>query len=222
MVDKYGLDPARVRVLPYGTRMERREAAVGASTPTGRPVRLLTVGRMAVEKNVALLVDTFASLLGPGGLDVELEIVGDGPTRDEVASQIRTLGLERKVHLAGRLDGTDLVDAYDRADLFVMTSLVDSFGIVLIEAMARGLPVIAPDIPGVRDVVRDGYCGLLVDHSVASVGDAVRRVLTEPGLREHLVEGALAHSAGFRWPEIARQHLSLYAQVVEGAAGGAS
>ena len=93
-------------------------------------------------------------------LDLQLEIVGDGPARDAVARHIEDRGLGSRVHLMGRRGGEDLVEAYDRADIFVMTSLSESFGTVLVEAMARGVPVIAPDISGVRDVVIDGEAGL--------------------------------------------------------------
>jgi glycosyltransferase involved in cell wall biosynthesis len=75
--------------------------------------------------------------------------------------------------------------------------------------MARGIPVIAPDIVGVRDVVIDGVNGLLVEHTVESVRAAVLRILFEPGLRERLVTGALTHAARYQWPEIIRRYLRL-------------
>jgi glycosyltransferase involved in cell wall biosynthesis len=209
LVDKYELDPNRVRVLPYGTLMETREAGHPAPTPAGAPIRMLTVGRMAREKNLPLLIDTVAVLVDKDRLDVELDVVGDGPTRDEVARRVSEHGLGSRVHLVGRRDGSALVESYDSADIFAMTSLVDSFGIVLIEAMARGIPVIAPDIVGVRDVVIDGVNGLLVEHTVESVRAAVLRVLFEPGLRVHLVAGALTDASRYQWPEIVRQYLRL-------------
>ena len=209
LVEKYHFAPDRVRVLPYGTLIEAR-----ASSPVPRSdraqIRMLTVGRIAKEKNLPLLVDTVEVLIGKDHLDVELDVVGDGPTRDELARHIADRGLGSRVHLVGRRDGRALVESYDSADLFAMTSRVDSFGIVLIEAMARGLPVIAPNIVGVRDVVIDGVNGLLVDHTVESVRDAVLRILFEPGLREHLVAGGLAHAALHQWPEIARRYPPLY------------
>ena len=218
LVEKYHLDPRRIRVIPYGSLMERRQDLVVTPIPTDRSFRLLTVGRMAAEKNLPLLVDSVAALVGRASTS-NSRSWGTDPTREQVARQIRAGGLEGRVRLVGRLDGADLVDAYDRADVFVMTSLVDSFGIVLIEAMARGVPVIAPDIPGVRDVVPDGESGLLIDHTVDSVVSAVLRVLTEPGLREHLITGALAYSATFQWPEIVRRYVGLYREVLDEAGG---
>lgn len=210
LIEKYRLDPNQVRVLPYGTLMEgTRVAGHRVQAPGGTPIRLLTVGRMAREKNLPLLIDTVGALVDEDNLDVELDVVGDGPAREEVARHITDHGLESRVHLVGRRDGSALVESYDSSDLFAMTSLVDSFGIVLIEAMARGIPVIAPDIVGVRDVVIDGVNGLLVEHTVESVRAAVLRVLFEPGLREQLIAGALTHASRYQWPEIVRQYLRL-------------
>lgn len=208
LIEKYRLDPNQVRVLPYGTLMETRVAGHREHAP-GTRIRLLTVGRLAREKNLPLLIDAVGALIEEDHLDVELDVVGDGPAREEVARHITDHGLGSRVHLVGRRDGSALVESYDSCDLFAMTSLVDSFGIVLIEAMARGIPVIAPDIVGVRDVVIDGINGLLVEHTVESVRAAVLRVLFEPGLREQLIDGALTYASRYQWPEIVRQYLRL-------------
>ena len=210
VVEKYRLHPDRVRVLPYGTLMETRAAGPPPGrAPDGAPIRMLTVGRIAREKNLPLLIDAVGALADHDGLDVELDVVGDGPDREEVARYVTDAGLGPRVHLVGPRYGGALVESYDGADIFAMTSLVDSFGIVLIEAMARGLPVIAPNIVGVRDVVVDGVNGLLVEHTVESVQAAVLRVLFEPGLREHLVAGALDDAARYQWPAAAREYLRL-------------
>jgi glycosyltransferase involved in cell wall biosynthesis len=207
---KYSLDPNRIRVLPYGTLMETRDPGPELVRPLGDTrIRMLTVGRIAREKNLPLLIDAVGVLAEKDHLDLELDVVGDGPDREEVARHIAELDLESRVHLVGPLYGSALVESYDGSDIFAMTSLVDSFGIVLIEAMARGLPVIAPNIVGVRDVVIDGVNGLLVEHNVESVRAAVLRILFEPGLREHLVAGALTHAARYQWPEAARQYVRL-------------
>ncbi len=91
-------------------------------------MQLLSVGRVAREKNLPLLIDAVRMLVEEEQLDMQLEIVGEGPAWDEVARHIKNCGLESRVHLAGRRTGSDLVEAYDRADVFVMTSRSESFG----------------------------------------------------------------------------------------------
>jgi glycosyltransferase involved in cell wall biosynthesis len=214
LLTKYRLDPARVRVLSNGTNMAKREATEAPLPLLDACVRLVSVGRVAKEKNLPLLIDAVDALVKNQDLDLQLEIVGDGPARDEVAQYIEDLGLGSRVHLVGRRGGDDLAASYDHADLFVMTSLSESFGTVLVEAMARGVPVIAPNISGVRDVVIDGETGLLIDHDVTSLCHAVVRIVDEPGLREHLIEGARAQAHRFEWPEIAIECAQLYDEVL--------
>jgi glycosyltransferase involved in cell wall biosynthesis len=214
LVDKYALQPDQVRVLSNGTNMAKRDVEDTPTGPLGNTVRLVTVGRIAREKNVSLLVDTVRSLVENEGLDLQLEVVGDGPAREELAQHIRDVGLESRVHLVGRRSGDDLAASYDAADIFVMTSLSESFGTVLVEAMARGVAVIAPDISGVRDVVVDNDTGLLVEHTVASVGAALLRIIHEPGLRDQLVKGARAQAHRYEWPEIATECTALYQEIL--------
>ncbi len=225
VIDKYRLDPGRVRVLPNGTRMASREPLPARRWTSDSPIRLLSVGRVAPEKNLPLLIDAVDALINVEHLDVELEIVGDGPAWNRVAQHIVNRGLTSRVHLVGRRAGDELVASYDRADIFVMTSLSESFGMVLVEAMARGVPVIAPDITGVRDVVIDGSTGLLVDHSVASICDAILRLVRTPGLREKVVAGARLQSPRYSWPTIARQCAGMYEELLprsdaDASAGG--
>jgi glycosyltransferase involved in cell wall biosynthesis len=219
LIEKYDLDPHRVRVLPNGTHMPTREVDETSPWTPERPVRLLSVGRVAREKNLPLLIDTVQTLVQQGGLDVDLEIVGDGPAWEEVSRHVEACGLESRVHLTGRKTGSDLIEAYDRADMFVMTSRSESFGMVLIEAMARGIPVIAPDITGVVDIVVNNMTGLLIDDRVASLADAIRRILTEPGLRDRLVNGARKEFRRYEWPAIARQCAQYYGELLPAAEG---
>ena len=205
--------------------MASREPLPARRWTSDSPIRLLSVGRVAPEKNLPLLIDAVDALINVDHLDVELEIVGDGPAWNRVAQHIVNRGLTSRVHLVGRRAGDQLVASYDRADIFVMTSLSESFGMVLVEAMARGVPVIAPDITGVRDVVIDGSTGLLVDHSVASICDAILRLVRTPGLREKVVAGARLQSPRYSWPTIARQCAGMYEELLprsdaDASAGG--
>ncbi len=107
----------------------------------------LYVGRVAVEKNLP----AFLELDLPG----RKKVVGDGPAREELAER------HPDVDFAGVLKGRDLVQAYSEADVFVFPSLTDTFGIVMLEAMACGLPVAAYPVVGPRDVVENGKTGFL-------------------------------------------------------------
>jgi len=90
----------------------------------------------------------------------------------------------------------------------------------VVEAMARNIPVVAPNITGIRDVVIDGTSGLLTENTVATVSDAILRLVREPGLAESLTAGARTQCLRYEWPEIARQCASLYEQVLDSTVEG--
>lgn len=215
IAEKYHLDIRRIRVLPNGTDMPNRELDEIPTRSSDSPIRLLSVGRVTKAKNLPLLIDAVGLLVNQEHLDLELEIVGSGPASDEIAQYIADHGLVSRIHMAGRRDGADLIEAYDRADIFVMTSLSDSFGMVLVEAMARGVPTIAPDMVGIRDVVIHQTTGLLVEHRAEAISDAVVRILREPGLREDLIAGARTQCHRFEWPQIAQMCAGLYEEVLQ-------
>ena len=147
-----------------------------------RPI-FLSVGRVAVEKNLEALLD----LDLPGST----VIVGDGPARAALQRRYR------KAHFLGAMHGEALADVYASADVFVFPSRTDTFGIVLVEALASGLPVAAFPVPGPIDVIGRGGAGVLNEDLRAACMEA----LTIPR------EAARAYSLRFTWAESARQFL---------------
>jgi glycosyltransferase involved in cell wall biosynthesis len=147
-----------------------------------RPI-FLNVGRVAIEKNL----EAFLGLDLPGSI----VIVGDGPARASLARRYR------HAHFLGVRQGSALADIYASADVFVFPSRTDTFGIVLIEALASGLPVAAFPAPGPIDVIGEARAGALDEDLRA----ACLRALTIPR------ENARAHSLRFTWRESALQFL---------------
>jgi glycosyltransferase involved in cell wall biosynthesis len=119
-------------------------------------------------------------------------VVGDGDLRPEVAAQRARLGLTN-VELVGRRTGDALVQAYRWADALVLTSDREGMPLVLLEAMAASLPVIATDVPGVRETV--GEAGLLVDPEPSALAAAIDRLAVDEALRARLARAG-AHRAG--------------------------
>ena len=148
-----------------------------------RPV-FLSVGRVAVEKNV----EAFLRLDLPGSKVV----VGDGPARTELEARYPA------VTFLGVRTGEDLAEIYASADVFVFPSRTDTFGNVMLEALASGLPVAAYPVPGPRDVLGDGDAGAMRE----DLGEACRAALEVPRAQ------ARAFSLGFTWSASARQFLA--------------
>ncbi len=163
--------PNRVMELPFAvdtnffspSNVLRSEFRVPSPTLRAPRPSLLFVGGLDQAhafKGLSHLLEALSHL----STDVELTVVGDGDLRASYEREAERLGLRARVHFSGRLDREALREAYRAADFLVLPSVsrAEAFGIVLIEAQACGLPVIASDLPGVRTVVRAGETGWLV------------------------------------------------------------
>jgi glycosyltransferase involved in cell wall biosynthesis len=169
----------------------------------------LYVGRLAPEKNLMMMIKAFDSL--SGSVPVKLILVGDGPYRRELEKKG-----DPRMFLAGYRYGKELAALYASSDIFVFPSLTDTFGNVMQEAMACGLPVIAFDITGPRSVVRNFETGLLAgDVSEESLSTAMERVAANGDLRHVLAEGALEFARTREWDRVNSVCLKWYEKLAE-------
>lgn len=152
-------------------------------------------------KRVDLAIEAVARLRDA---QPHLIVVGGGPLRDRLAAMAEEAGVRDRVHFAGALAGDELVDHYRAADFLVLPSEIESFGLVQVEAMACGKPVIVSDVPGCRDVSVDGRHGFHVrPGSADDLTDAVRRMVNLPEAeRIAMGEAALARvRERYTWPK---------------------
>ena len=167
----------RFEVVPNAVDVERFEAATPADLGPG--TKILFVGRLDERKGFAFAVRAFAELAAERA-DLRLVVAGDGPERGELGGL--PTGIRERVMLLGTVPNVDLPPVHAACDAFIAPNVGgESFGIVLVEAMAAGLPVIASDIPGFNEVVRDGLDGLLVPpRDARALAGALARVLDDP------------------------------------------
>lgn len=171
-----GIDPAR-----YGTR------------PRGEPgKRLVFVGRLAAVKGVPVLLEAFAKVLAAHP-DARLTLVGDGPERPRIEARAGELGLGAAVRFAGYLSQDEVTDELARADLFVLPSFAEGVPVVLMEAMASRLAVVATRIAGIPELVEDGAAGRLVPPGDAdALAAAISDLLADPEGRARMAEAGRA------------------------------
>jgi 1,2-diacylglycerol 3-alpha-glucosyltransferase len=156
-----------MEVIPTGLDMKRFLKGDGKAFRQQNqiPLDALVVGhagRLASEKNLGFLIDCMVEVLKKD-TRVHVLIVGLGPSEKMIKDTFKQAGLEKRVHLTGVLHYQHLVDAYFAMDVFAFASLSETQGIVLIEAMAAGVPVVALDAPGAREVVEDYHNGRLLN-----------------------------------------------------------
>jgi len=147
-----------------------------------------------------------------------LALVGDGPQRAELEAYFAGL----PVHFAGYLQGEELATAYASADAFVFPSSLESFGLVLLEAMASGLPVIAARVGGVTDIVREGVNGYSFDiGDIKGLVERTRAALHDPAHLRQMGAAARAYAETQSWTQILDDLIDLYAELIDRRRGKA-
>jgi phosphatidylinositol alpha-mannosyltransferase len=197
------------RVVPNGVDLPAELPSLAPREP-GAPLRLAFVGQAVERKGLPVLLRAFEALRDH--VDVELAIVG--AERDEVEPLL--LDGDHGVNVLGKVSDAEKVAALASADLLVAPSLGgESFGMVLTEAFAAGTPVVASDIPGYRDVVRDGVDGLLVPRGDATaLAETLRDLAVAPSRRTAMAAQARTHAQRYAWPTVAAEVLEAYEDAV--------
>ena len=151
-----------------------------------QPLRVLSVGRLAAEKAFPGLLEAFSQVRARG-VAAELDIVGDGPHRDRLQEQIQRLQLSDCCRLLGQKSEAEVLREMARADVFVMSSLMEGLPVVLMEAMALEVAVVAPWVAGIPELVQDGKAGLLYSPgNWSELGERLQLLLEDSELRQRL------------------------------------
>lgn len=211
---------APIAVVPTGIDVERFASGEGRGVRAalGIPPRALVVGhvgRLAPEKNLRLLSQAAAAFLRRAP-EAHLLLVGRGPSEEEIQHILHQAGVGSRVHHVGVLEGQRLVNAYHAMDVFFFASKSETQGLVVTEAMAAGLPVVALDASGVREVVADRRNGRLVrSESPQALAAALQWVAAqEPAARRALRHAARRSAARFSMSTCAERALGLYETVL--------
>jgi glycosyltransferase involved in cell wall biosynthesis len=183
LVRRWGVPASRVHVVPNGIELPP-EPAAGVAPP--RDIDLIYAGRFVPTKNVGDLIDIVARLHAAGSVS-RVALAGEGPLWDEMVAKARAAGLADVIELTGRKGNAEVLDLLRRGKVFFHASSREGFPVVMVEAMACGLPVVAYRIPGVVDVIDEGVTGVLVnERDTAAHAAACRRLLEDAAERERL------------------------------------
>jgi phosphatidyl-myo-inositol alpha-mannosyltransferase len=198
----------RYRIIPNGVQLQQpRELAVSGAD-TG-PLRIVFVGQAVERKGLPVLLRAFEALRDQ--IPATLTLVGAG--HEEVAHMMMD---DRGVSALGKVSERRKLDVLAAADVVCAPSLHgESFGMVLTEAFAASAPVVASDIPGYRDVVRDGRDGLLVPPGDAlALAEALRRLALDERMRARMALAARERAERYAWPCVAAEVLDCYEQAI--------
>ena len=208
-IDAYGLDPEITRVVPEGIQVSDWQDRTSGGFPADRPPVILSVARQYRRKNTSTLIRAMARVLEEAP-DARLRVVGEGPELDRLEQLARSLGLADSVAFLGALHGVDAVrDEMARARVFCLPSRQEGFGIVFLEAMAAGLPIVAARCAAVPETAPHGEVALLVDPDDAQeLASALVQVLSDADLSARLARGGNDRWPRYDWSAIAERFLA--------------
>lgn len=202
-----------LRIVPNGVDIEPFAHARPMRLPPGR--KLLFVSRLDRRKGFPTVLRAF-EWLAPRFDDLRLVVCGDGPRRGAVDRLPAVL--HNRVLMLGDVPDRDLPSVYAAADVFVAPAAgQESFGVILLEAMAAGLPIVASDIDGYREVVADGGAWLVPPGDDRSLARALGCVLDSPGLARQLASAGRRHVRQFAWKVVTDEIERAYGQAIVAA-----
>ncbi len=226
VADIYGLDEERISVIPNGIDPTDLVPVEDLDTLRARFAApdeqlVLLVGRLVYEKGFQLALEALPGLIERVG-NVRFLVAGSGTHEHELKAQAERLGLMEHGTFLGWIGDDVLHSLYRIADLTVVPSLYEPFGLVALEAMASGCPCIVADTGGLREVIPEGgRVGLRFRGGDAEhLAVMVERMLTDAPLRDRLVTEASEHVLRFDWNDVARQTAELYAAAIATPSAG--
>ncbi|MBA3788859.1 glycosyltransferase family 4 protein [Patescibacteria group bacterium] len=202
---EYKVSKNNIRIVPNG--VGKSFFAHEPRTTHHTPLRLLYVGRLAVQKRVERVISALALLTVP----IELTIVGDGEDREKLENLTEKLALTN-VTFAGKKYGEELKDYYRNADVLVMPSDIEGMPLVALEAMAAALPIIGSDVPGISELLQD--VGILVDTpSPETFAAAITDIIEHPEKLKILSRSSLEKAQNYSWEELVGTVEEIYKEV---------
>jgi 1,2-diacylglycerol 3-alpha-glucosyltransferase len=216
LVDQYGLKGG-FTVIPTGIDLEAYRTADGDRIRRRRKWEkdtvMISVGRLAPEKNWTTLIHAAALVLKEYP-QFRLALIGDGQDKKELEALARELGIRRRVTFTGALPFSEIPAYMKAADLFGFASVTETQGLATLEAMAAGLPVVAVDASGTRDILKHGKQGYLVENTAEALAAAIKKLLSDPRRMKKFAEAAHKKAQSFNIERLTDKLLDVYGQAV--------
>ena len=211
LVDRFTIIPTGLDIAPYKTA---DGSALRAEWGWPDDKILISVGRLAEEKNWTTLLQAFAKAHKKQS-NLRLVLVGDGPQAQALRQLVNELGITKRVLFVGRVPFEQIPTYLKAADLFVFASVTETQGLATLEAMAAGLPVVAVAASGTQDIVDHGIEGLLVQNDPNDLANGIVKLIGDSNLMNEFKSAALKKSRTYDNKRLARKMLKVYEEAIQ-------
>jgi len=217
LVDEYGLNdgysviPTGIDLSPY---RQLNGESVRARMGWGDDKVMISIGRLTQEKNWRTLLEACAKAFRARS-DLRLAIIGDGPDRAELIEFTGELGISERVDFLGKMPFDDIPHYLSAADCFAFASITETQGLVTLEALAAGLPVVAVSATGTSDIVRDGIEGFITENDSTALSIAMQTMFEAPANLQNFKSAALERATHFDSMKQAKKLEEIYFLAIE-------
>ena len=194
----FGLSDKKIFVIPNGIDVSSYE-----NNNAPQKDSIISLGRLVKQKGCVYLIEAMEKVIEEVP-DAKLNIVGDGPLKEQLAAKVKVAGLDRNITFLGKVSEDKKREVLSKSQIFVMPSLQEGFGIVLLEAMACGLPIIANDLPVFREIFTNGQNGYLVDvKDSEGLAKKIIELFRDEPKREQIGNYNREYVTSFDWDRVA-------------------
>lgn len=216
LINNFNVPKEKIEVIPNGVDLKKfkPEPRIDLKKEFNTNFVLINVSRLSPKNNIAKTIEA-VKIVHEKYTDFKYLIVGDGEEKDNLEKLINKLGLNSAVILTGWIKHDELPAYIAGSDAFIRTSVTEGLGIVFLEAMACGTPVIASRVQGILDIVEDYKTGLLVEPNDANqIANKIMEIIENDDLRKRLSENGLNFVRNFDWVKICERTEKLYNDVL--------
>ena len=216
LVNEYGLKN-NFTVIPTGIDLDAYRTISGEKMRSKRhwekDIVMISVGRLASEKNWTMLLQAVVLVLKEYP-QFRLVLIGDGPDRKSLENLAKELGIRKRVTFVGALPFSETPSYMKAANLFGFASVTETQGLATLEAMAAGLPVVAVNASGTRDILKHGQQGYLVENDAQALAAGIKKMLENPDRMQKFAEAAHKKAQSFNIESLTKKLLDVYEQAI--------
>lgn len=216
LVNDYGLKN-NFTVIPTGVNLEAYRSANGEKIRKKqhweKDIVMISVGRLASEKNWPTLLNATALVLKDFPR-FRLVLIGDGPDKKGLEDLAKELGIQKRITFTGSIRFSEIPAYMKAANLFGFASITETQGLATLEAMAAGLPVVAVDASGTRDILKHGQQGYLVENNAEALAAGIKKLLSNPDRMQKFAAAAYKKAQSFNIEKLTERLLAVYEQAI--------
>lgn len=206
--------PSGINIDQFSQDTGKREMIRNKYNVKENEVLIITASRIVPEKNIEFLIRSFA-IVRKTQKHAKLMVVGEGSVKADLEKLVEEFGMQESVIFTGLLDKDGMIAHYQASDIFAFASLTETQGLVAVEAMAAGLPVVAIKASGIEDMVKSGQDGILTDNVEENFATNANKLIEDGELRRKMSENARANAREFRIEPWTKKIITLYKDLIE-------